>query len=372
MGTTIRRQPVNFDIPASPKYKFLNITNFRGLDVSSNPFELATNTASDCLNVYVDETNTLTTRPRLDRKVVTPLEGEHIGTYNLHNGYLLHYLQEGKGVMYKLINGEKTEVSGIIPTTKCKYFEQGDKIYLLDKSRYMVIDDTNTLNNVEGYVPTTATVDSTGTRHSVEPINLLTDKYVEKFYWDGLSKYDYETPNSISVINKYYKEYDLQNFIPLMTYEDYSAIGYYYGETSLKYIEFDPKKDAVVVDLQLSLTSSDLENVVMMTTTKGLWRYAGTTLRRYIYNGESFTTKDYTATATIQNCITSPNGTSVVLELPNATNVFVNYDMSGTEIEYPGTSRSRGVLSDNNYYVAIHDSSNNKTTLYVSSFNDEG
>ena len=84
MGTTVRRQPVNFDIPKSPDYKFLNITNFRGLDVSSNPFELASNTASDCLNVYVDETNTLTTRPRLDKKMDAPLNGRHIATYNIH------------------------------------------------------------------------------------------------------------------------------------------------------------------------------------------------------------------------------------------------------------------------------------------------
>ena len=78
MGNTIRREPVNFSIPASPDYKFLNITNFRGLDVSSNPFELATNTASDCLNVYVDETNTLTTRPRLEKKELKDGSGKDI------------------------------------------------------------------------------------------------------------------------------------------------------------------------------------------------------------------------------------------------------------------------------------------------------
>lgn len=367
MGTTIRRQPVNFDIPASPNYKFLNITNFRGLDVSSNPFELASNTASDCLNVYVDETNTLTTRPRLEKKVTTPGSGEHIATYNLHNGYLLHYLQDGKGVMHKLINGTKTEVKGIIPTTKCKYFEQGDKIYLLDKSRYMVIDDNNTLSNVVGYVPTTAVVDLNGVRHDVEPINLLTDKYVEKYHWDGISKYDYTTPNTVSVTNKYYNEKSFETFIPIMTYDDYSAFGYYFGETALKYVEFDPKKEFVVTDLGVTLTSSELNNTTMMSAAKGFWRYSGTTLRRYIYNGDGFTTKDYTASATIQKCITSPNGTAAIITLSNGRDVFVNFNMTGTDIEYSLSSRSQGVLSNNYYYIAGHDVDNNKTTIYRSS-----
>lgn len=183
MGTTIRRQPVNFDIPNSPNYKFLNITNFRGLDVSSNPFELATNTASDCLNVYVDETNTLTTRPRLEKKIDTPLAGTHIGTYNLHNGYLLHYMQNDTGVMARLTNGVLHNISGTIPTSKCRYFEQGDKIYLLDGERYMVISD-DTLKDVEGYAPTTATTDITGNVFNIEPLNLLTNKYEKKYHWD--------------------------------------------------------------------------------------------------------------------------------------------------------------------------------------------
>ena len=67
MGNTIRREPVTSKIPASPDYKFLNITDFRGLDVSDNPFILKTNTASDLLNVYVDEDNALSTRPRLEK-----------------------------------------------------------------------------------------------------------------------------------------------------------------------------------------------------------------------------------------------------------------------------------------------------------------
>lgn len=65
MGNTIRRKPVTVSIPSSPDYKYLNITNFGGLEVSDNPFVVSNNSAKEMLNVYVDETNTLTTRPRL-------------------------------------------------------------------------------------------------------------------------------------------------------------------------------------------------------------------------------------------------------------------------------------------------------------------
>ena len=222
MGTTIRREPVNFAIPAAPDYKFLNITNFRGLDVSSNPFELANNTASDCLNVYVDETNTLTTRPRLERKITQPMNGTHIATYNLHNGYLLHYLQDGEGVMRKLIAGVSTEITGTIPTVKCKYFEQGDKIYLLDRSRYMVIDEYNALSDVEGYVPTTAVVDLNGVRHNVEPLNLLTDKYVEKYHWNNLRTQDF--PDNVVITNESFKLKNRINQTILRYYSDNSVV----------------------------------------------------------------------------------------------------------------------------------------------------
>lgn len=197
MGNTIRREPVNFSIPASPDYKFLNITNFRGLDVSSNPFELATNTASDCLNVYVDETNTLTTRPRMEKKElkdgsgkdILPLNGTCLGVYPLHDGYLFHYTQQ-----MKVLRGDKLiEVSAeSIPQKTCKHFEQGNKIYLLGDNRYMVIDENGVLSDVEGYVPIKSVVAIDGAEKSIEPLNLLSNKYVIQYMWDIDSKFNLE------------------------------------------------------------------------------------------------------------------------------------------------------------------------------------
>lgn len=209
MGNTIRREPVTFDIPKSPDYRHLNITNFRGLDVSSNPFELDNNTASDCLNVYVDESNTLTTRPRLQKKYVDLLKTlgdtwQPIGYYKLHDGYLLHGKLNNQPVMKLYINDEPlNDITGTtIPTNKCKIFEQGENIYLLDKENYTVINRTEKIvKDVEGYIPTTATVDINGNRFDVEPLNLLSDKYKESYYWDGLTRPNVKTGGVDTTLN---------------------------------------------------------------------------------------------------------------------------------------------------------------------------
>lgn len=205
MGNTIRREPVNFDIPDSPDYKFLNITDFRGIAISDNPFTLSSNTASDMLNLYVDETNTLTTRPRLERFV--SLKKDHpnltkfLGWYPLSFGFLVHYIEGVNSYTMNIaieVNGELTyyEVNngGTIKGEKLIVFEQNDNIYILDGNNYYVI--TYTLENnvlsdtncslVEGYIPT---VSVGGTNlvdgQEYEPYNILSNKYKKSYFWDG-------------------------------------------------------------------------------------------------------------------------------------------------------------------------------------------
>lgn len=230
MGTTIRRQPVNFDIPASPNYKFLNITNFRGLDVSSNPFELSPNTASDCLNVYVDETNTLTTRPRLEKKSDKFLlpAFKVVGVYSLSDGYLTHgvipdgslssmlYVRNSDNLKIQVVPTTDVVLGALtIPTTKCMVFEKDTRVYFLDSTngKYCyfdraTVDEENAMvyfYEVDGYVPTLATVAVDGVKkYSVEKLNLLTDKYVEKYAWDGIEQLS--LPESVKVVNNTYKQ----------------------------------------------------------------------------------------------------------------------------------------------------------------------
>ena len=230
MGNTIRREPVSSKIPASPNYKFLNITDFRGISVSDNPFELSANTASDMLNLYVDETNTLTTRPRLklmnDFKVLHPHLTRLLGVYPLSIGYLFHYTENGS---YALDIATKTNSALTFyhvdtdtyranpKVDKLFVFEQNDNIYILSGENYYVItytimDDVivrPVLNFVEGYIPT---IRSGGTNKisgtDTEQLNILSNKYKESYFWDGtwnpkdIVRYDFESVDTTDVIKE--------------------------------------------------------------------------------------------------------------------------------------------------------------------------
>ena len=233
MGTTIRREPVTTSIPAAPDYRFLNITNFGGIEKSSNPFVVESNTASDCLNVYVDEDNALSTRPRLQYQTdfikdiinkfpALGLTGafDLIGVYDLHDGYLIHGVENDIYYMFKYVDKNSIyQITGTeIPTEKCKIFEQSDVIYVLDGEKYRNIKNY-VISEVEGYIPTTRVgknkriidylddgskiinYDTEGS--SFESLNLLVDKYKESYFWDGVSEFKMSSA-VIDVDNGYY------------------------------------------------------------------------------------------------------------------------------------------------------------------------
>lgn len=230
MGTTIRREPIRTSIPASPDYKFLNITNFGGIQKSSNPFVVSSNTASDCLNVYVDEDNALSTRPRVSPKydLITlagiTTKSELIDVYNLHDGYLLHCFVDDEPKMFKFFEDEtglKTPdiVTGNIPEEHCVVFEQNEITYLLTGKGYKNIID-NKITDVEGYIPTTRigknrrlkTEQADGTiietydleGGSFESLNVLSDKYKESYFWDGTwDPYKIKNEDSDEIENNY-------------------------------------------------------------------------------------------------------------------------------------------------------------------------
>lgn len=241
MGTTIKREPVSFNIPKSPDYKFLNITEFGGLSVSSNPFVVSSNTASDCLNVYVDEDNALSTRPRLQPKWDLVSESksnpdvEIIGVYNLHKGYLLHYKTIVDNVYHMMSFDEqtypgflsrsseiKTSNGGHIPTSKCSVFEQNDIVYVLDGEQYQQITNSTTISPIEGYVPTVrvgGTNRIEGKEH--ESLNLLSYNFKETYFWDGRWMLSDIGAHQTEVDNGYIETYALtfkEGTKPLKTY----------------------------------------------------------------------------------------------------------------------------------------------------------
>ena len=236
MGNTIRREPISTRIPASPDYKYLNITDFRGISQSDNPFILDYKTASDSLNVYVDESNTLTTRPRLekilDRSWTTNIS-KFYGLYPLSIGYLLHCQISGTtNIMYIVykVNGGYSHTSIDNPHNisfgdqDLLVFEQDDIIYAFTGSKYVQItysldgeDVTDAvISEAEVYIPTV--IDgSTNTQQGekIESRNILTNKYKESFFWDGTwSPSDVRKKEDDEIYNGYEsREYTAYGFV---------------------------------------------------------------------------------------------------------------------------------------------------------------
>lgn len=189
MGNTIRRQPITFNIPDEPDYQFLNVLDFRGLKLTDNPFTADSNTASDALNVYVDEANALATRPRLELFLSKFSDMTSVyNIYNIKDGFLVHYLKESVPSIDIILNEGfvRKSVTGTIPTgTKLSIFEQNDIIYMLDgKKYYNIINYVS--SEVEGHIPTTRVGMTNKTEgSSYENLNILTDKYKETYFWDG-------------------------------------------------------------------------------------------------------------------------------------------------------------------------------------------
>lgn len=231
MANTIRRTPVSFDIPDSPDYKFLNITDFRGIAISDNPFTLSSNTASDILNLYVDETNTLTTRPRLEKFV--SLKKDHpnltmfLGCYPLSFGFLVHYMDGINSYVINIaieVNGELTyyDVNNgeVIKGKKLTVFEQNDSVYILDGNDYYVITyvlENKKLSNiscslVEGYVPTVSVGGTNLINGSAyESLNLLSSMYKNTYFWDGTwNPGELKTSDLDEIENKYINRFVTQ------------------------------------------------------------------------------------------------------------------------------------------------------------------
>ena len=198
----------------------MNITDFRGISQSDNPFILDYKTASDSLNVYVDESNTLTTRPRLElmlgKEWVSNMT-KFYGLYPISLGYLLHCQISGStNILYLIrrVGNEFTRVS-IDNPDKISYgdsdlivFEQDDSVYVLTEEYYCVIvppkqdGDVAEMRRVIPYIPTTA-VNGVG----YESVNILTNKHKELFFWDGTTDPNLNKKDPSDIVDNKYLDY---------------------------------------------------------------------------------------------------------------------------------------------------------------------
>lgn len=237
MGATTRREPVRNTIPKAKAYQYYNMLDFKGIEISDNPFNTTTGSCSDCLNVYVDKEGSLTTRPRLEimselKNIVTLQNATFIGVYGLVEGYLIHCTISNVNKFYRYVNNTLTAITdsdNLCPATRCKTFEQNDVIYILTGNNYLNIIN-NDLSEVEGYIPTVEVRTNTSEKGvMLEDYNLLTNEYYISYNWNWKNTTAFlpknidlkETDNIVT--KKVYTSLD--SLVPECFFKDGSYIG---------------------------------------------------------------------------------------------------------------------------------------------------
>ena len=160
--------------------------NFCGVDFRGDEINLVR--SPDCLNVWKDykETESIRTRPEMELK--TAFTEPVWGVFFYKAGETDVQLVHSGTKLYKIENGEKTELYTGLIAARSDSFIYNNTWYFKDGLNYLQYDG-ETVKEVEGYVPTTSIARKPaggGTAH--EDVNLLTGKRINTFLADGESK----------------------------------------------------------------------------------------------------------------------------------------------------------------------------------------
>jgi hypothetical protein len=159
---------------------------FRGVDFRGEEINLVR--SPDSVNVWKDykETESIRTRPAMALKeaFTEPIYGLFFYKAGTADMMLVHSGTK----LYKVVDGEKTEMFTGLNTARSESFIYNGTWYLKDGKNYIQYDG-QTMKAVEGYVPTTSIArkpSGGGTAH--EDVNMLTGKRKNTFLADGTSK----------------------------------------------------------------------------------------------------------------------------------------------------------------------------------------
>lgn len=160
-------------------------SNFRGVDFRGEEINLVR--SPDCLNVWKDykETDSIRTRPDIEHKA--SFDATVYGIFFFKIGDAETMIVHSGTKLYKVQDGEKTEIFFGANEAKSSAFIYNGTWYFKDGKNYLQYDGT-AVKDVVGYVPTTSIARKPaggGTIH--EDVNLLTGKRKNTFLADGSS-----------------------------------------------------------------------------------------------------------------------------------------------------------------------------------------
>ena len=157
--------------------------NFRGVDFRGEEINLTR--SPDSLNVYKDYTETESIRTRPDIELLETFTDTVYGIFFYTVAGITRMLVHSGTKLYSVLDGVKTEVCDGLNEMRSDAFIYNNVWYFKDGKNYLQYDGT-TINQVEGYVPTTSIArkpKSGGTIY--EDINMLSDYRINTFLADG-------------------------------------------------------------------------------------------------------------------------------------------------------------------------------------------
>lgn len=188
-----KTRPVTFNIPAGQPIETTSISSFRGIQYSDNPLNVDPDSASDMLNVYLNDSGTLTTRPRIEFEKKYANMGKILNKVKLSDTMNFYQSLDENSVklwvetdaVYPVTLGEH-----VIPETKISAFLKDDKIYVLAGDNYYNIKKEHRDSTEEIYVAALVTEDESSYTPTIsiegkkvnETENILNRYYYRKLY----------------------------------------------------------------------------------------------------------------------------------------------------------------------------------------------
>ena len=174
--------------------------NFKGVDYREG--EISLNRSPDALNIWKNykDSNLLETRP--DIELSEAYDNTIFGLFFYEVGNRVLKIVHCGTKLYKVENGERTELFTGMNPRKSQTFVYNNILYIKDGINYLSYDG-ETLGEVTGYIPTTSigrTPNGGGTIY--EDVNMLSDYRKNGFSGDGESKdYYLDAQNIDSVLS---------------------------------------------------------------------------------------------------------------------------------------------------------------------------
>lgn len=173
-----------FSIPDIPDRSIIKLTQFYGVDFTSNPFNVDMTQSPDAENMIRSEPGKV--RKRMGYHTVYRFEGKINGHYArkkdefdlIHAGTGLYRMKETPELLYSGMNDAKSSA-----------WQFGDKLYIVDGKKFLVYDGTD-VKPVEddAYIPTVTIAKApSGGGKQYNALNLLQPLFREKFLSDGTS-----------------------------------------------------------------------------------------------------------------------------------------------------------------------------------------